>query len=265
MFIKVIALRCAGFNNVDLKRAAELGFKVVRVPAYSPYSVAEHTMGLILTLNRKIHKSYNRVREGIFDITGLMGEELQGKTVALIGTGKIGCCFASICKGFGMKIIGYDPYPSKYFEEEVGGKYISLEEIWTQADIISLHVPLTAETKYLINEKVLEKVKKGLILINTSRGALLNTKDVIVALKNKTIGALGIDVYEAEDKLFFKDMSQEIVADDVLTRLSTFPNVIITGHQAFFTREALNAISEVTLNNLIEVRKTGACKNEVKV
>ncbi len=238
---------------------------MVRVPAYSPYSVAEHAMGLILTLNRKIHKSFNRVREGIFDISGLMGEELRGKTVALVGTGKIGCCFASICKGFGMKIIGYDPYPSKYFSEEIGGRYTSLEEIWSTADIISLHVPLTPDNKYMINEKVLQQVKKGVILVNTSRGALLNTKDVITGLKNKTIGGLGIDVYEAEDKLFFKELSQEIVTDDVLTRLSTFPNVIITGHQAFFTKEALSAISEVTLSNLVEIKKTGACKNEVKI
>ena len=262
--IKVIALRCAGFNNVDLKHAKELGIKVVRVPAYSPYAVAEHAIGLLLALNRKTHMAYNRVREDNFDINGLCGFNIYKKTVGIIGTGKIGCCFASICKGFGMKLLGYDPYPSKFFTDECGGTYVTLEEIWKSADVISLHVPLMPETKYLINSNTLDKMKDGVVIINTSRGALVNTKDVIQKLKSKKIGALGIDVYEQEEKFFFKDLSHEINTDDVLSRLMTFKNVIITGHQAFFTKEALLAISEVTLNNLLEINKTSECKNEVK-
>lgn len=262
--VKVIALRCAGFNNVDLKKAKELGMKVVRVPAYSPYAVAEHAMALLMALNRKTHKAYNRVREDNYDINGLYGFNLNKKTIGIVGTGKIGCCFASICKGFNMNILGYDPYPSKFFTEECGGKYVSLEEIWKQCDVISLHVPLMPETKYIINAASIDKMKTGVYIINTSRGALLNTIDAIEKLKSKQIGGLGIDVYEQEDKFFFKDLSEEINADDVFSRLMTFPNVIITGHQAFFTKEALVAISEVTLNNLLEINKAGESKNEVK-
>ncbi len=262
--VRIIALRCAGFNNVDIKHANELGMKVVRVPAYSPYAVAEHAMGLLLALNRKTHKAYNRVKEENFDINGLIGFNLFKKTVGLVGTGKIGCCFASICKGFGMRILGYDPYPNKYFVEECGGKYVSLDEIWQESDIISLHVPLNAETKYLINGVNVDKMKDGVFIINTSRGALVNTKEVIQRLKNKKIGALAIDVYEQEENFFFKDLSEEVNTDDVLARLMTFHNVIITGHQAFFTKEALTAIAEVTLDNLSEICKSAQCKNEVK-
>ena len=262
--VNVIALRCAGFNNVDLKKSKELGLKVVRVPAYSPYAVAEHAMALFLALNRKTHKAYNRVKEGNFDINGLYGFNFYKKTVGIIGTGKIGCCFANICKGFGMNIIGYDPYPNKFFIDEIQGKYVSLDEIWAQADLISLHVPLMPETKYMINGASLDKMKNGVYIVNTSIGALLNTKEAIERLKNKKIGGLAIDVYEQEEKFFFKDLSQEINTDDDLARLLTFHNVIVTGHQAFFTKEALTAISEVTLNNLVEINRGGECKNEVK-
>lgn len=262
--IKVLALRCAGFNNVDIKHANKLGIKVVRVPAYSPYAVAEHAMGLILALNRKTHKAYNRVREENFDINGLFGFNLFNKTVGVIGTGKIGCCFASICKGFGMKLLGYDPYPSKLFLEELGGTYVGLEEIWKECDVISLHIPLTVDNKYLINGETIDKMKDNVFIINTSRGALINTAEVIPRLKNRKIGGLGIDVYELEEHFFFKDRSLDINNDDVLARLMTFHNVIITGHQAFFTKEALEAISEVTLKNLLELNQSSQCKNELK-
>lgn len=261
--IKVIALRCAGFNNVDLKYAKQLGIKVVRVPAYSPYAVAEHTMALLMALNRKTHKAYNRIRVENFNINGLYGFNLKGKTVGIIGTGKIGCCFANICNGFGMNILGFDPYPSKYFTDECKGKYVKLDELFAESDIISLHVPLTQENKYLINNESMEKMKDGVIILNTSRGALINTKEIIQKLKSKKIGGLGIDVYEAEEHFFFQDLSEEINTDDVFSRLMTFPNVIVTGHQAFFTQEALTAISEVTLNNLLELNRENKCKNEV--
>src|SRR4051812_29468353 len=224
--IKLIAMRCAGFNNVDLKSAAGAGMKVVRVPAYSPYAVAEHAVALILTLNRKTHKAYNRVREGNFSLERLMGFDLHGKTIGVIGTGKIGSIFARIMKGFGCHIYAYDTYPDESLSKE-GIKYATLEELLSNSDIISLHCPLMPETKYIINSNSIKFMKQGAMLINTSRGGLIETSAVLEALKSHQLGYLGIDVYEQEEKLFFSDLSETIIEDDVLMRLS-FPNVLIT-------------------------------------
>ncbi len=260
---KLIALRCAGFNNVDLKRAAEIGIRVVRVPAYSPYSVAEFAVGLLLTLNRKIHKAYNRVREGNFALDGLAGFDLHDRTIGVIGTGKIGLIFAEIMKGFGCKILGYDLYPNPKFAE-MGGRYIELPELLSGSDVISLHCPLTPETRHLINRKAIAQMKPGAILINTSRGALVDTEAVIEGLKSRQIGALGLDVYEQEADLFFADLSNQIIQDDVFERLLMFPNVIVTGHQAFFTEDALKNIAETTLSNITALEQKHSCANEVQ-
>ncbi|NJR66646.1 MAG: 2-hydroxyacid dehydrogenase [Leptolyngbyaceae cyanobacterium CRU_2_3] len=251
---KLIALRCAGFNNVDLQKAAELGISIVRVPAYSPYAVAEFAVGLLLTLNRKIHKAYNRVREGNFTLDGLAGFDLHGRTVGVIGTGKIGLIFAEIMRGFGCRILGYDMYPQTKFED-LGGQYVQLPELFKTADVISLHCPLTPETRHLISEEAIAQIKPGVILINTSRGALVDTEAVIEGLKSRQIGALGMDVYEQEANLFFEDLSCEIIQDDVFERLLMFPNVIVTGHQAFFTEDALINIAETTLLNITNAEK----------
>ena len=242
--VKLIALRCAGYNNVDLKYARNR-FKVVRVPAYSPYAVAEHTMGMILMLNRKLHRAYIRTRDHNFSLDSLTGFDLKGKTVGIIGTGKIGQVFAEICKGFGMNILGYDPYENNNF----CGKYVSLEELLSQSDVISLHCPLTHENKYLINENTIKKMKKGAYIINTSRGKLVDTQALITGLKNGQIGAAGLDVYEEETDLFFEDFSDEIIRDDTLSNLISMPNVIVTSHQGFLTEEALEAIGITTLEN----------------
>lgn len=260
---KLIALRCAGFNNVDLKRAAELGITVVRVPAYSPYSVAEFAVALLLTLNRKIHKAYNRVREGNFALDGLAGFDLHDRTVGVIGTGKIGFIFAEIMKGFGCKVLGYDLYPNPQFAE-AGGRYVELPELLSSADVISLHCPLTPETRHLIDREAIALMKPGAMLINTSRGALVDTEAAIEGLKSRQIGALGLDVYEQEADLFFEDLSNEIIQDDVFERLLMFPNVIVTGHQAFFTTEALSNIAETTLANIADIEQQRHCANEVK-
>ena len=249
---RLIALRCAGFNNVDLARAVELGMTIVRVPAYSPYAVAEHAVALLLTLNRKIHRSYNRTREGNFSLEGLMGFDLYGRTVGVVGTGKIGLIFAQIMKGFGCQLLGYDLYPHPNFVE-LGGKYVELPELLNSADIISLHCPLTPESHYLVDQRAISQMKPGVFLINTSRGALIDAKAAIQGLKSKKIGALGLDVYEQEADLFFEDLSEQIIQDDVFERLLTFPNVIITGHQAFLTQEALQHIAETTLSNKLIV------------
>ena len=259
---KLIALRCAGFNNVDLKRAAELGIKVVRVPAYSPYSVAEFAVGLLLTLNRKIHKAYNRIREGNFALDGLAGFDLHDRTIGVVGTGKIGLIFAKIMKGFGCKILGYDLYPNPKFTE--GGRYVELPELLSSSDVISLHCPLTPETRHLINRKAIAQMKPGAMLINTSRGALVDTEAVIEGLKSRQIGALGLDVYEQEADLFFADLSNQIIQDDVFERLLMFPNVIVTGHQAFFTEDALKNIAETTLSNITALEQKCPCANEVQ-
>lgn len=261
--IRLVALRCTGFNNVDLKAAAELGITAVRVTTYSPYAVAEHAVGLILTLNRKIHRAYNRVREGNFSLEGLLGFDLRDRTVGVIGTGKIGLIFAQIMNGFGCQLLGYDMRPNPKFEELGAAKYVELAELFENADIISLHCPLTPETRHLINADAVDQMKPGVMLINTSRGALIDTQAAIKGLKSQKIGALGLDVYEQESDLFFEDLSNNIIQDDLFERLLTFPNVIVTGHQAFFTAEALRDISETTLSNITDVEQGHPCSNEI--
>jgi D-lactate dehydrogenase len=249
--VKIIALRCAGFNNVDLDAAKQAGIKVCRVPAYSPQAVAEHAAAMLLTLNRKIHKAYNRVREQNFSLNGLLGFNLFGKTAGIIGLGKIGKAFSEIMLGFGCRVLVYDPFASVERADKL--VYTSLNELLQQSDIISLHCPLTPDNHYLINESSIAMMKKGVTLINTSRGGLINTGDVIQALKSGHIGHLAIDVYEQEEKLFFKDLSAEIIEDDTIQRLMSFPNVLVTGHQAFFTGEAMDEIAKSTLHSVSEL------------
>ncbi len=258
----LIALRSAGFNHVDLQTAHDLGLTVVRVPAYSPHAVAEHTIGLLLTINRKLHRAYNRVREGNFALDGLLGFDIHGLTVGVVGTGKIGIEVARILNGFGCKLLAYDVYQNPE-AEKLGMVYTSLDALIAQSDIITLHCPLTPETYHLINRDTIARMKHGMMLINTSRGALIHTLDVIEGLKSGRIGYLALDVYEEEADLFFEDLSSTVIQDDIFARLLTFPNVIITGHQAFFTRNALQAIADTTLANIAEFEQTGACKNEV--
>lgn len=259
----LVALRCTGFNNVDLNAAARLGIRVVRVVTYSPYSVAEHAVALILAINRKIHRAYNRTRDSNFALDGLMGFDLNGKTVAVVGTGKIGRVFTRIMIGFGCEVIGYDKYPSPEFKA-LGGRYAEPGEIGARADIISLHCPLTPETHYIVNAGTLARVKRGALLVNTSRGALVDTDAAIEALKSGQLGGLAIDVYEDEADLFFRDMSSEIISDDALQRLISFPNVIVTGHQAFFTHEAITTISETTVISMTEFDNGKPLTNEIK-
>lgn len=261
--VSVVALRCAGFNNVDLATAADAGLSIVRVPAYSPEAVAEHALALILTLNRKTHKAYNRVREGNFSLERLTGFNLNGKTVGIIGTGKIGASFASIMTGLGCKVVGYDKFPNEKLKG-FGMEYVSLERLLSLSDIISLHCPLTSETTHIINNKTLDMMKPGVMLINTSRGALINTNDVIDSLKKGHMGYLGIDVYEQEEKLFFRDRSEQILQDDQIALLISFPNVLITAHQAFLTKEALEQIASITLGNLKSFSAGEKLQNEVK-
>ncbi|WP_022851245.1 2-hydroxyacid dehydrogenase [Limisalsivibrio acetivorans] len=260
--IKLVTLRCAGFNNVDLKKAEELGIKVTRVPAYSPYSVAEHTIGLMLSLNRHFHRAFWRVREANFSLDGLMGFDMHGKTVGVIGTGSIGRVVCRILNGFGMKVLGYDIYEDEELKK-LGITYTDTETIFKESDIITLHTPLTPETKYLINENTLAMMKEGIMLINTSRGGLVDTRAVISALKSGRIGSLGLDVYEEEGDLFFEDLSDYIVQDDVFMRLLTFPNVLITGHQAFFTTNAMEAIAETTAQNIKSLEVGRELENSV--
>lgn len=261
--VKLIALRCAGFNNVDLEAAKEKGICVVRVPGYSPHAVAEHTVALVLTLNRKVHRAHNRIREGNFSLQGLLGFDLYGKRVGIIGTGQIGKITANIFKsGFGCDVVAHDLYPNEELIR-LGVRYLSLEELITTSDIISLHCPMTPETFHLINEEAISKLKPGVMLINTSRGGLIDSSAVVEGLKSGRIGALGIDVYEEEGDLFFKDLSGEVIRDDVFARLTTFPNVLITGHQGFFTKEAMTNIADTTLENIIAVEEKGQCENAV--
>lgn len=248
--VKVIALRCAGFNNVDT-RACFGKIHVFRVPAYSPYAVAEHAMALLLTLNRKIHKAYNRTREFNFSLSGLTGFDLHGKTVGIVGTGKIGRIFADICRGFGMNILAYDKFPNPNADLN----YVELDEIFRKADIISLHCPLTDETYHMINDETVEDMKKGVIIINTSRGALINTETLINGLKVEIIGGAGLDVYQEEADVFYEDQSTHIIHDDNLVRLIAMPNVIVTSHQAFLTEEALSNIANTTVDNLVKFSK----------
>ncbi|WP_374175156.1 2-hydroxyacid dehydrogenase [Flavobacterium tructae] len=247
--VKIIALRCAGFNNVDLNAAKKYNLKVCRVPAYSPQAVAEHAMAMILTLNRKTHKAYNRVREQNFSLNGLLGFDLFGKTVGIIGTGNIGKAFAKIAIGFGCEVLAYDIVTSAEMERD-GVRFVSLEEIFKSSDIISLHCPLNDQTKHIVNKESIILMKDSVMIINTSRGALIETAAVIEGLKEGKIGYLGIDVYEQEEKLFFRDLSADIIQDDAIQRLMSFPNVLVTAHQAFFTNEALTQIALVTFNNI---------------
>lgn len=260
--IRIIALRCAGFNNVDLKAAKEKNIKIVRVPAYSPQAVAEHAVALILTLNRNTHKAYNRVKNNNFSLEKLTGFNLYQKTVGVIGTGKIGQAFCEIMNGFGCNIIAFDIVQSQELISK-GIMYKSLDEIFQLSDIISIHCPLNAATQYLINSSALAKMKDGVMLINTSRGAVIDTQAAIDGLKTKKLGYLGIDVYEKESPLFFKDLSETIIEDDVFTQLLTFPNVLVTGHQGFLTKEALDEIAKTTLNNLSDFENGLELKNEV--
>ncbi|WP_067144849.1 2-hydroxyacid dehydrogenase [Pseudotamlana agarivorans] len=260
--IKLIALRCAGFNNVDLDAAKKYDIKVVRVPAYSPEAIAEHALALILTLNRKTHKAYNRVREGNFSLNKLIGFNLSNKTIGVIGTGKIGATFCKVLSGFGCEILAYDVYPSDKLIEQ-GVKYVSLEELFKQSDVISLHCPLLESTKHIINKDSLKLMKDGVMIINTSRGALIDTADAIDALSQNKIGYLGIDVYEQEENLFYEDLSESIIHDDLLLRLNSFPNVLITSHQAFFTKEAMFEIATTTLENIKAFKNGETLKNEV--
>jgi D-lactate dehydrogenase len=259
---RLLALRCAGFNQVDLKAAARVGIQVVRVPAYSPYAVAEHTFGLILTLNRRIHRGYNRVREGNFALEGLLGFDLRGKMLGVIGTGRIGQVVVEIAKGFGMEVRAYDLMPNALCEQ-LGAQYVTLPKLLNQSHIISLHCPLMPETRYLIDAQAISQMRSGVMLVNTSRGALIDTQAVIAGLKSGKIGALALDVYEQESELFFEDLSSQIIHDDVFERLITFPNVLVTAHQAFFTQEALQNIAETTLANISDFVQGRACQNQV--
>ena len=260
----LVALRCTGFNNVDLGAAARLGVKVVRVVDYSPHSVAEHAVALLLAINRKTHRAYNRTRDSNFSLDGLMGFDLHGKTAAVVGTGKIGRVFARIMLGFGCNVLGYDTSPSAEFEA-LGARYAGSGEIGANADIISLHCPLTPETYHIVDAASLARMKPGALLVNTSRGGLVDTEAAIEALKTGQLGGLALDVYEQEAALFFRDLSGTIVTDDVLQRLLAFPNVIVTGHQAFLTREAITTISETTLRSVSEFARKIPLTNEVRV
>ncbi len=247
--VKLIALRCSGFNNVDLK-AAENKIRVARVPAYSPNAIAEHTVALILSLNRKIHRAYWRTRDSNFSLGGLMGFDMHKKNAGVIGTGKIGKVLIKILSGFGMHVLSYDPYPDDEFAREAGCNYVGLDEIFEQSDIISLNCPLTKETEYMIDERSIEKMKDGVMIINTGRGKLIRTADLIGGLKSGRIGSAGLDVYEEEAEYFFEDLSNRVLNDDILARLLTFNNVIITSHQGFFTREAMHNIATTTMTNI---------------
>ncbi|MEO0488058.1 MAG: 2-hydroxyacid dehydrogenase [Cyanobacteria bacterium P01_A01_bin.123] len=259
---RLIALRCAGFNNVDLDVAKALGITVVRVPAYSPYAVAEHAVALILMLNRKLYRAYNRVRDDNFSLNGLLGFDLHGKTVGVVGTGKIGQCFAQIMNGFGCTLLGYDVYPNSMCMD-MGVKYVELPDLLAQSDIVSLHCPLLPATHHLINADSLQQLKSGAMLINTSRGALIHTRAVIDAIKSGQVGYLGIDVYEEEAHLFFEDLSDTVIQDDTFQLLQSFPNVVITAHQAFFTQEALDNIAKTTFSNISEIEAGQRCENAV--
>ena len=262
MGVTVLALRCAGFNNVDIKHAYGK-IHVLRVPAYSPYAVAEHAMALLLTSVRRIHKAYIRSRDFNFSLNNLTGFDLYGKTVGVIGTGKIGKVFVNICRGFGMKVLAYDKYPADEIADGENVKYTTLPDLLKNSDIISLHCPLTEETRYIIDEKAIDTCKKGVVIINTSRGALVDAEALLKGIKSRKVGAACLDVYEEESDLFFEDNSGHILEDDTLARLISMPNVIVTSHQAFLTREALDNIAETTVNNIVSFFEYGQCKNEL--
>jgi len=260
--VKLLALRCAGYNNVDLK-AAKNRIKVVRVPAYSPHAVAEHTLALMLTLNRKTHKAYSRTRDGNFSLNGLLGFDMYGKTAGIIGTGKIAKILIQILRSMGMKVVAYDLYPDAEFARQFEVEYTSLDELYKQSDIISLHCPLNKDTEYIINEESVAKMKDDVMIINTGRGKLINTQALIDGLKSKKIGSAGLDVYEEEGDYFFEDRSNKVMDDDVLARLLSFNNVIVTSHQAFFTKEAMENIAETTLQNIQDFVDGKVLVNEV--
>ena len=260
--VRLLAMRCAGFNNVSLKDIHNR-FKVVRVPAYSPHAIAEYTVGLILAVNRKINKAYVRTREGNFSISGLMGVDLYGKTAGIIGTGKIGQILIKILKGFDMKVIAYDLFPNQKVADELEFEYVSLDELYANSDIISLNCPLTKDTQYMINRRSMLKMKDGVILVNTGRGQLIDSADLVEALKDKKVGAVALDVYEEEEDYFFEDKSTQVIEDDILGRLLSFYNVLITSHQAYFTKEAVEAITVTTLNNIKDFIEGKPLVNEV--
>lgn len=260
--IGIIALRCAGYNQVDF-RAAARKLHIVRVPDYSPYAVAEHAMALIMALNRKTHKAYYRTRDGNFNINGLLGFDMHGKTAGVVGTGKIGRRLVEILKGFGMQILATDPYPDQDYARSAGVHFVELSELFAQSDVISLHCPLTPETEYLIDTDTIAALKPGVLLINTGRGKLIHTQALIEGLKSGIIGGAGLDVYEEEEQYFFEDFSDRMIDDDILARLMTFPNVLITSHQAFFTHEALTNIARTTLNNLKEYFEDRSLTHEI--
>lgn len=262
--IHLVALRCAGFNHVDLAAAHRLGIRIARVPGYSPAAIAEHTVAMMLTLNRHIHRAYVRVREANFALEGLLGFDMQQRTVGIIGTGKIGTHLTRILRGFGCKLLAYDPVQNQECTA-LGVNYVQLATLYAQSDIISLHCPLTPETRHLIDESAIRQMRHGVMLINTSRGAVVATPAVIAALKSGIIGYLGLDVYEEEGDLFFENLSEHLLQDDVFARLLTFPNVLITGHQAFFTHEALTAICTVTIDNVSQFAATGQARHEVSI
>ena len=256
--IKIIAMRCAGYNNVDFKEAFGK-IHIVRVPTYSPYAVAEHAMALLMTLNRKIHRAYNRTRDYNFSLNGLTGFDFHGKTVGVVGTGKIGQIFIDICRGFGMNVVAFDPFPLK----DQGIEYVEFDELCRRADIISLHCPLTKDTTHIIDKNALDKMKDGVYIVNTSRGALIDSTALIEAIKDNKVGAAGLDVYEEETEFFFEDFSNTVIKDDVLARLVSMPNVIVTSHQAFLTEEALQNIAEATKKNLDEFFNENSLANEI--
>jgi D-lactate dehydrogenase len=259
---RVLALRCAGFNQVDLQAAEDLEIPVVRVPAYSPHAVAEHTLALLLSLNRKIHRAWNRVREGNFELSGLLGFDLAGKTAGVIGTGRIGACVARLLNGFGCEVLAYDPYVNEEITDIA--EYVDFDEMLARSRILTIHAPLTPETHHLIDAEALKKIRPGLMLLNTSRGKIIHTPAVLEALKDGRVSALGLDVYEEEDALFFSDLSNEVIQDDVFARLLTMPNVLVTAHQAFFTQEALENIACDTLGNLSDFQAGRELKNRVR-
>lgn len=258
MGVRFVALRCAGFNNVDVRHAFKK-LHVVHVPAYSPYAVAEHAMAMLLTSIRRIHKAYNRTREFNFSLGGLTGFDLHGKTVGVVGTGKIGRVFMDICRGFGMQVIAYDKFPAK----DSGIEYVELDELFARSDIISLHCPLTEETYHLVNRQSVAGMKKGVVIVNTSRGALIDADALLEGIKARQIGAACLDVYEEESDIFFEDNSGHIMEDDTLARLISMPNVLVTSHQAFLTEEALGNIAETTVKNMLEISESGMCANEL--
>ncbi len=262
--VKFIAMRCAGYNNVDLNAAKEAGIKVARVPAYSPHSVAEHAVALLMSLTRRIPQAYMRTRTGNFTLNGLTGRDLNGLTAGILGTGKIGKIMAQILKGFGMNIVAYDVYPDAKWAAKNGVTYVTLDKIFTDSDVLSLHCPLNESTKHIVNDKSLALMKRDAVIINTGRGALIDSKALVYALKKQRIGGAALDVYEEESAYFFDDWSVNVIRDDVLSRLMTFPNVIITGHQAFLTSNALSAIAETSLTNVKEFEEGKKLSNEIK-